>query len=146
MAKTQRMLSAAVLGAVLAVGAAARSLPSQRAAVPVMVGGQAEIDACPSIGKVLQPAGAPLVVVRAGPSPHARPVARLAAGHLLWICSDNTASHMAGVVFGAAAQSPNATGIPADCGVQTPIAKARAYHGRGQSGWIDSAAFEAIAG
>ena len=140
---------AAVLAAGLALSsgdANARSVARHGGAMPVMIGGQTETDACASIGRVLQPAGSPLVIVSARPARRARAVAKLAAGHLLWICWQNKAANKVGVVFGTAAESRNSSGIPADCGVQTPIAKPRAYHGRCQSGWIDSAAFETIAG
>ena len=132
-----------LLPTTLAAKPVARSVP-----VPVMVGAEAELNACTSIGRAVGPkrARAGLAAVRASPAATAPVIARLAPGFLVWICEQKNGADHYGIVFGAASRSRGADGLPPACGVNAPIAQPKAYRGPCRSGWIRTADIEAIAG
>ena len=132
--------------AILALPCASYAKPPTTASMPVMsmpvmVGGQVELDACTSIGRSN---GA--VIVRVAPRPTARATDTLAQAHLIWICAQRGESNWYGIVYGPIAQSRSATGLPPSCGVDAPVATSRAYRGPCKSGWVPRASLTMIAG
>ena len=125
----------------MALSCQAFAKPVPPAMVPVMVGAQAELNACTSIGL-----GKAALIVRAAPSLSARAVITLAKTHLIWICERREKAKWYGIVYGLAAVSRSKTGLPPACGVNGPIAKAKAYSGACKSGWVPADAVETIAG
>ena len=115
--------------------------PGLPASMPVTVGAQAELNACPSIGD-----GKAGIIVRAAPSSSARPVATLAKNHLIWICQTRADAKWFGVVHGPAALSRSKSGLPPACGVNEPIAKPTTYSGPCKSGWVAVDTVKMIAG
>lgn len=98
---------------------------AQPAAVPVLVGGEAEFDACGGTGRVrgLDPKGDAFLSVRAGPSSQARETDRLAEGDEVALCDRR--GRWLGVVYGRGS-----------CGVATPIERREPYRGPCRSGWV----------
>ena len=99
--------------------------PGER--VPVMVGGEPEIDACGSIGTVsgLRAEPGNFLAVRQGPGTEYPSLATLPLGAHLWLC--DTRQGWYGVVFGTPGQ---------DCGVASPRSQRVAYDGPCSSGWV----------
>ena len=118
--------AAALLGMVLLVGAAP---PQPRP--PVMVGGEAELDACTTTYAVsgLNPRGDNFLSLRSAPAATARELARLRPGQVVWGCDASRDGAWKGVLV-----APSRDNV--DCGVGTPIAERRAYHGPCTSGWV----------
>ena len=116
---------------VLTAGAAL----ADEAAVPVIVGGDPDIDAC-SFGEVsgLNPDGDNFLALRAAPSTNGALLARLAEGQNVWLC-DQTGPWIGVVVH-------DETG----CGFGSPIAEARPYGGPCKSGWAHRDWIRQIAG
>lgn len=95
--------------------------------VPVMVGGEAELDACGGTGLVsgLQAVPGNGLVVRRGPGIGYAKVAVLTAGARVWLCDSRDG--WLGVVFGAAGQ---------DCWVSSPQVMHAPYKGPCTAGWV----------
>jgi hypothetical protein len=95
-------------------------------AVPVMVGGIAELDACRGLGEVrgLNPRGDGFLAVRTGPGRKYPMVDRLYNGHQVYFCDDH--GEWIGIVYGEHVQ---------DCGVSSPLPRRQPYKGPCQSGW-----------
>ncbi len=113
------------------------ALPAAR---PVMVGGEAEFDACGGVHKVvgLKAKGDNFLSVRAAPSVRGRERDRLKMGRMVWSCDSTEEGEWIGVVYER---------IPGqECGVGTPIAKRRAYAGPCASGWVSGRFLELVAG
>ncbi len=108
---------------------------------PVMVGGTADLDACPSNARVkpLNPRGDNSLSVRSRPSSAGREVARLRSGQDVWACDETRDGEWTGIVY-----SP--PGKDLDCGVGSPIARRGAYRGPCSTGWIASRFIDIIAG
>ena len=136
---TSRFVALALSLAVLPGEMSAR--PPSRAIKPVIVGAEAELNGCTSIGH-----GKVALTVRAAPAPAARVISTLGKTHLVWICEQREGSKWLGIVYGPAAISHRPTGVPPACGVDAPIASPRPYRGRCRSGWVRSAAVVTIAG
>lgn len=104
-------------------------------AVPVMVGGDPDIDAC-SFGEVqgLNPDGDNFLALRAAPSAEGQLLAKLTEGQNIWLC-DQTGPWIGVVVH-------DATG----CGFGSPIPEARPYDGLCESGWAHRYWIRQIAG
>jgi len=127
--------------ALLATMLVAAGAPPPRPQTPVTIGGQADLDACPSTAQVtgLNPRGDNFVSVRSRPSEHSRELARLRAGMTVWACSENANGSWTGVIF-----SP--LGETLECGVGTPVARNQAYRGPCASGWVSSRYLTIVAG
>jgi hypothetical protein len=95
--------------------------------VPVMVGGEAELDACGGTGLVsgLRPVPGNELVVRHGPGIGFAKVAALTAGTRVWLCDSRDG--WLGVVFGAVGQ---------ECGVSSPQLRRSPYKGPCSAGWV----------
>lgn len=94
--------------------------------VPVMVGGEAELDACGGVGEVrgLNPRGDGFLAVRAGPGGKFPMIDRLYNGNRVYFCDKR--GDWIGIVYGDPKQ---------DCGVASPLPKRQSYKGPCQSGW-----------
>lgn len=103
--------------------------------VPVMVGGDADYDACSSVGQVarLNPNGDGFLAVRSGPSTDHGKIDELYNGDIVFLCDQDGRWH--GVVYGAQ-----------DCGVGSPIPRRQAYNGNCRAGWIFDRYVDVIAG
>ena len=97
--------------------------------VPVMIGGSADHDACPSEGMIvgLNPRGDGFLSVRSGPTGAYAEIDRLYNGNPVHICGDS-GSWMA-VVYG---------GDGGKCGVSRALARRLAYTGPCKYGWVSS--------
>jgi len=128
----ERPLSLLLAAWVLAATAAPASDP-----VPVIVGGDADLDACGSVGEVygLDPAGDGFLSVRAGPGTGYKELDRLHNADRVILCADH--GKWLGVVYGEPGQ---------DCGVGTPIPKRKPYDGPCHSGWINGNWVQLVAG
>jgi hypothetical protein len=106
--------------------------------VPVMVGGQAEMDACGSVAVVtgLKATGDGFLAVRAGPAVAYPMLAKLHNGHQVYVCQESNG--WIGIVY--------AQGGALDCEVASPMTKRQAYRGRCASGWVHSSFIKLIAG
>lgn len=136
-----RTILAATLALALVVSAEAKA-PTTR---PVMVGGEPELDACPSAGAIipLRKGGNGFVAVRAAPSVKARMLDKLKPGRELLLCEDSADGQWVGVVYPEPMGGPSVT----DCGVSSPVAdKRRAYDGPCRSGWVARRFVTVIAG
>lgn len=108
--------------------------------VPIIVGGDATMDACAAQGKVvgLDPKGDNDLSVRGGPGGQPfREVARLDGGKVVLICQEKGV--WLRVVYAA-------VGVSHDCGVASEIAFAKPYRGPCASGWVYKRYIDVIAG
>lgn len=115
------------------------------AAVPVMVGGQDGLDACPSFGAIipLRKGGDGFVAVRAAPSVKARLLDRLKSGRELVLCQTSADGKWIGVVY----PEPFGGMGPGDCGVSSAAdGPPRPYEGDCLSGWVYAAYVTVTAG
>lgn len=114
---------------------AATSSALAQSSVPVLVGGEPELDACGSNGVVegLDPNGDNFLSVRASPSSRGRETDRLNEGDGVYMCDGQ--GHWIGIVYGAGT-----------CGVTMPIADRKPYRGGCKSGWVFDAYVRLYAG
>ena len=101
---------------------------AQQRHVPVMVGGEADFDACGSQGAVrgLDPQGGDgFLAVRAGPSSKYATLDKVYSGYILNLCDQR--GNRLGVVYSHDTR---------DCGVGTPWPRRQAYAGPCRSGWV----------
>jgi len=125
----------------LALPVAAR-LPADR---PVMVGGQQDIDACPSVAVIvpLREGGDGFVAVRAAPSLKARRLYKLLPGQEVLLCAASADGQWVGIIYPEPLGGPDVS----ECRVSMPITgKARAYDGPCRSGWVARRLLTVIAG
>jgi hypothetical protein len=106
--------------------------------VPVVVGGNPEVNACDATGIVrgLDPAGDGFLSVRLGPSKTYAETDRLYEGDVVFICSLH--GDWYAVVYPADGR--------VDCGVSTPLPEPVTYSGRCQAGWVHRAWIVGLAG
>jgi hypothetical protein len=123
--------------ACLALVASAPALAQVKIDVPVMIGGSADHDACPSSGVIvgLNPRGDGFLSVRSGPGSSYAEMDRLYNGNQVQIC-DDSGSWMA-VVYG---------GDGGQCGVSRALPRRLAYTGPCKYGWISSRYVSVTAG
>jgi hypothetical protein len=133
--RADRLIAAALVVALLA--GAGPAGPSR----PVMVGGTADYDACPSTFTVtgLNPRGDNFLSLRSAPSADARELARLKPGQVVWACDETGDGNWTGVLV-----SPDHDNV--DCGVGTPIARRQPYRGPCKAGWAASRYLTSLAG
>lgn len=124
--------------ALLACSALMLALPVRAeapAARPVLVGGNGELDACPSMGAIipLRKGGDGYVAVRAAPSRKARELDRLTSGRELLLCQESANGAWVGVIY----PEPFGGAGPGDCGVsESKSGPPRPYDGVCLSGWV----------
>ena len=129
--------------AILALLAASAAFPAQaqdtriRPQVPVVVGGDPDMDACGSVGAVegLEPGGDGFLAVKAAPSLKAPRIDKLLNGKHVHICQEN--GDWYGIIYSTRRQ---------DCNVSTPWPRARPYTGPCRSGWAHKRWINAYAG
>ena len=102
--------------------------------VPVLVGGEAKLDACSSTGTVsgLKPVPGNFLSVRTGPGVGYARTDKLYPGDRVWLCDRKDG--WAGVVYGDG------------CRVATPIPERGPYSGPCRSGWVSETFLELEAG
>jgi hypothetical protein len=122
--------------------AIAVALPSEQSRakqpqVPVMIGGEADLDACGAVGTVsgLKPTPGNTLAVRSGPGREQDRIDSLPQGTRLWLCDRQ--GPWLGVVYGPPG---------ADCGVSTPRPVRQPYRGPCSSGWVHESYVELLAG
>jgi hypothetical protein len=131
----------AALALALVTPAEAKAPPAR----PVMVGGEAELDACPSLGAIipLRQGGDGFVAVRAAPSVKARMLDKLTPGREVLLCEDSADGKWVGVIY----PEPFGGAGPGDCGVsEASSGPARPYDGVCLSGWVFKSYIKVIAG
>lgn len=108
-----------------------------QSAVPVMVGGEADLDACGASGRVrgLKADGDNFLAVRTGPGTRYRMVDKLRNGQNVSMCDEK--GDWIGIVYSRKDQR---------CGVGTPIARRQPYRGPCRSGWVHKSFIELMAG
>ena len=108
-------------------------------ATSVEVGGDAESDACASLGRIagLDPTGDNFLSVREGPSSKHGESDRLSPSTLVTICDGRGV--WLGIVYPA-------LGSDVDCGVSSPQATRAPYRGPCRSGWVHRRFVNIIAG
>jgi hypothetical protein len=118
-----RKLPLLLAGVIIAGGAGLSQADERR--VPVMVGGEIDLDACASVAMVtgLDPAGDNVLVVRTGPDVSYAKADRLPPSASVHVCEER--GNWRGIVYPAG-----------ECGVATPIAAREAYKGPCKSGWV----------
>ena len=133
MARTLIMTSMLVLSLVQIASA------QKGASVPVMVGGEADLDACGSIGAVvgLDPNGDNFLAVRTGPGTQFDQIDSLYTGDQIHLCDRQGA--WLGIVY-------QGGGPAGDCGVATPVADRTPYAGGCNSGWVFEEYVQLVAG
>lgn len=102
-------------------------------AQPVMIGGEAEIDACASIASVERP-----TTLKAGPMMQEKSLKTLTKGTTVFVCDEK--NEWSGILV-----IPNRN-KPEQCGVSTSVAERKPYAGRCASGWIKTDKLKMIAG
>jgi hypothetical protein len=96
--------------------------------VPVMVGGEPDLDACSGVGIVvgLNPDGDNFLAVRTGPGTGFAMLDKIHTGQQFFDCDRD--GNWVGIVYSRDDQ--------AECGVSTPIAERRPYAGPCNWGWV----------
>lgn len=103
---------------------------ANRLAVPVIVGGDRDLDACTSSGTVegLNPRGDGFLAVKAGPGLNFERVDKLYNGMQVYICGER--GNWFAIVYSQAGR------FSERCNVSTPWPKAMPYSGPCRSGWV----------
>lgn len=107
--------------------------------VQVMVGGDAESDACGAVGEVrgLRSDGDGFLAVRAGPGATYRIVDKIGNGQLLYLCDATADGAWLAVVYASDDD---------DCGVTSPLPSRQPYQGTCRKGWVKATWVEVVAG
>jgi hypothetical protein len=95
--------------------------------VPVMIGGEPDLDACGAVGVVsgLDSKPASTLSVRSGPGSQFEAIDRLSSGTRIWLCEHQ--GRWVGIVYGPDGQ---------DCGIATSSQRRRPYTGPCTAGWV----------
>lgn len=102
---------------------------------PVLIGMDAELDACPSLAEI---SSTKSVALHARPSLESKPIIMLKPKQHVYLCDGSKPTPWIGVVV--------PLNDKVDCGVSSAIKKPTAYQGPCKSGWIKQSEFEVIAG
>lgn len=129
-------MSVALLTAGASLGPVGTAQATSTKSRPVMVGGEADLDACGGSGVIANLTKKGFASLRSGPSTSAKELARLKNGATINFCDETTG--WVGVVV---SRGPNV-----DCGTGSPIAKRSAYSGPCKSGWVYAKYTELLAG
>lgn len=129
-----------ILGAIALLGYSVVS-SADNAVMPVMVGGEEDLDACGSVGVVsgLAPRGDGFLAVRTGANASYKLVDKLLEGQQVLMCSTSADGKWYGIVY-----APENKDL--DCGVSSPISPAQPYQGKCKSGWVSGRWIKQIAG
>lgn len=115
-------------------------IAADNVATPVMVGGNDNLDACPSLAVVsgLKPEGDRFLAVRSEANAKSALIDKLQEGQKVFICNTSTDANWFGVVY--------SHGNVDDCGVSSPVNPAKAYKGKCKSGWVNARWIKLLAG
>lgn len=102
--------------------------------VPVMVGGEEDLDACGGVDTTVS-----ATAVRAGPGDHYPVVGHLERGAQVYACDVSPDGRWEGIVSYPADRSGG-------CEVSSPIPTRQAYHGTCRSGWVPADSLVLVAG
>lgn len=110
--------------------------------VPVIVGVEAELDACGSWAEVsgLNPKGDGFLAVRSGPGADYPMRDRLRAGDAFFVCYVSRDGKWMAIVYPRKGQASDA------CDVSGAVPKAREYRGPCASGWVNATWVRVLAG
>ena len=108
-----------------------------RPQVPVVIGGEADFDACGGLGVVagLDPNGDGFLAVKAGPGLQYKRIDRLHNGNQVHMCGEK--GDWIAVIYSMTRQ---------DCNVSTPWPKRQPYTGPCRSGWAHKKWIKLLAG
>ena len=114
----------------------APTLAQTRPEVPVEVGGDADLDACATMSRIvgLNPRGDGFLSVRSGPGTNYAEIGRLTNGNQVYSCAEQ--GEWIGIIYP----------FGRNCGVATPWPVARAYSGPCRSGWVHRRFVRGVAG
>lgn len=114
----------------MALAALPASLLAQEQSLPVLVGGDSDLDACGAIVTVkgLMPIAANYLNVRAGPGTQYPVVERINEGTEFFFCASSEDRSWLGIVLFSKHGE--------DCGLGEPIFPRQAYEGNCRSGWV----------
>lgn len=100
--------------------------------VPVQIGGEADFDACPGVGKIgaMETNSTATQKVYAKPDPHAKVVGHIKPGEFVWMCDWTEDAKWIGILY-----SHRKDGR-IRCEVSSPIEVRRAYDGPCHQGWV----------
>jgi hypothetical protein len=104
---------------------------------PVSVGGNEDLDACPSLSQV-GGAKSGMISVRAGPGADYAEIDRLDNGQFVYDC--DASGEWSGVVYLRGKE------MAPDCGVASPMTKRAPYLGKCKSGWVRTKWLTVVAG
>lgn len=109
-------------------------------AMPVIVGSDDYLDACPSLGVVsgLKSKGDGFLAVRSGASTKYALIDKLQNDQKVFICNTSKDGNWYGVVY--------SQGDVDDCGVTSPVYPAQPYKGKCKSGWVNAHWIKLLAG
>ena len=129
------------IAAVVALAASAFAMAAPRD-VPIVVGEDAELDACTSWAKVkgLDPKGDGFLAVRGGPGAGYALRDRLREGDEFFVCNYSRDNKWLAIVYPRKGQDAG------DCGVSTSLPKPVAYRGPCAWGWVHGKWTEFLAG
>ncbi|WMS42340.1 SH3 domain-containing protein [Acuticoccus sp. MNP-M23] len=118
------------IGLMGAIGAAT----AQPLDVPVMIGAEADLDACTGVGRIarLDPNGDGFLAVRRGPEAGYAKIDELYNNDVVTICDENGGWY--GIVYGQ------------NCGTSSPVPRPMAYSGPCRNGWVYGRYVDYIAG
>lgn len=127
----------ACLAVLLVSGSAMPAASDSMEPMSVMIGGEAEFDACAAIGIVsgLDPDGSNSLRVRNGPGTDHVQIDSVTDGQILYLCASEADWY--GVVYGSEEM---------DCEVSTPVAERIEYSGPCRWGWVHGGYVTALAG
>lgn len=116
------------------------ALASAQGFEPIAIGGDAELDACASLGRIvrLDPKGDNFLAVREGPGSQRPELDRLGASALVTICDER------GPWLGTVYPAPR-TGKETDCGVSSQRQTRSPYDGPCRSGWVHGRFVDVVA-
>jgi hypothetical protein len=111
-------------------------------AVPIMIGGTEEFDACGSWAEVsgLNPKGDGFLAVRTGPGADYPMRDRLREGVGFYVCGGSQNGKWLPIVYPRKGQNSD------NCGVSSPVAHAVEYRGPCDYGWVNARWVKIIAG
>jgi hypothetical protein len=114
---------------------------ADNAVMPVMVGGEADLDACSSVGVVsgLAPRGDGFLAVRTGANASYKLVDKLLEGQQVLMCNTSADGKWYGIVYAQGNKD-------LDCGLSSPISPEQPYQGKCKSGWVSARWIKQVAG
>jgi hypothetical protein len=134
----------AALGVALALSLATfvSFAEANKRAVPIMIGGSEEMDACGSWAAAsgLNPKGDGFLAVRSGPGTEYSVRDKLREGAGFYVCGSSQDGKWLQIVYPRKGQDSD------DCGVSSPIAHALEYRGPCDYGWVNARWVKVIAG